>query len=67
MATPCALNRALTARLSQDGVETLVKVLSERFNSITVYVPGAGSKTIPPSDVLRVSDYTGIDARSRQL
>lgn len=51
-------NKWVYARLSEYGGETLVKVLSERFNSITVYVSGTGSRQIKPSDVVRLSDYT---------
>ena len=51
-------NRWVYARL-QVGGETLVRVLSEKPNSVTVHVPGTGSKSIKSSEVIRVSDYTG--------
>jgi len=51
-------NKWVYARL-QVGGETLVRVLAEKFNSITVHVPGTGSKSIKPSEVIRVSEYTG--------
>lgn len=55
---PASHNKWVYARL-QAGGETLVRVLSEKPNSITVHVPGTGSKSIKPSEVIRVSDYTG--------
>lgn len=55
---PVGQNKWVYARLSQDSGETLVKVLSEQFNSITVYISGLGRKQIKHSDVVRLSDYT---------
>jgi hypothetical protein len=52
-------NQWVYARLSQSGGETLVRVLTETFDSITVHVPGSGSKSIKSSEVIRVSPYTG--------
>jgi putative DNA primase/helicase len=52
-------NQWVYARLSQSGGETLVRVLTEKLDSITVHVPGSGSKSVKPSEVIRVSPYTG--------
>lgn len=47
------------AKLPEYNGETLVKVLAEKPDSLTVRVPGIGSKQLKLSDVIRVSDYTG--------
>jgi putative DNA primase/helicase len=52
-------NQWVYARLSQAGGETLVRVLSETFDSLTVHVPGRGSQSIKSSQVIRVSSYRG--------
>lgn len=56
---PMSQAKWVYARLSQDGGETLVKVLSQKFNSLMVHVPGVGTKQIKPFDVVNVSTYTG--------